>query len=339
VFAELGISSDALELLVDVREHLAMSDAQVICDSDGNDLDARFFVERRSEQLTVIIKSSGGGPTTLNRDYDEALRLIIERLGTVDALLLHVEVDSKDTAGLSAEARTIAIEGYQAPLLLSGVDSHELRRMIGAGAAKTARAPNATGGGNRRKRLRLFLAFTKRAAPSVDELTQVIRCGDWTEPQSRMDHAAEDRARPSPGRRRIGQGFERNPAVRLAVEEYAMVAAEQHYARANWTTQRCEHLNLGYDIVCTNGAEQLFVEVKGTRGDGSRVVITRNEAAYAHANYKRTELFVLYNVHVANPQAMPISCTGGESRIISEWDPNARGTLIPKDYYWYLPVD
>lgn len=318
-----------------------MSDTQTICDADGNDLDARFFVEHKGEELSVVIQSSGAGASTRNFDYDEGLRLILERLGTVDALLLRVEVDSTQTAGLSAEARTIAIEGYSSPLLLSEMDSYKLRRAVGGGAAKTARHPNAKGGGNPRKRLRLVLAFAIRDAPSVDDLTQVIRRGDLHEPHQQTDYATSDGGRPLASHHpvRTGQGLERNSAVRRAVEEYAMVAAEQYYARANWTTQRCDRLNLGYDILCTQGPNQLFVEVKGTRGAGARVVVTSNEAKYAHENRKCTQLFILCNIQVASSEAAPVTCTGGEPRVIAEWDPQTNGMLVPKDYYWYIPTD
>lgn len=319
-----------------------MSESHLVCDPDGNDLDARFFVERMAEDLTVVIESSGAGATTRNVDYDEGLRLILERLGTVDALLVRVEVDSTRTAGLSTETRTIAIDDFPSPVLVSDVDSYKLRRAISGGAAKTARRPNAQGGGNPRKRLRLFLAFPTRAAPpSVDKLTQVIRHGELAEPRPLTVHDGAVHTQPSaiPSRGRTGQGFEANTAVRLAVEEYAMIAAEQYYARANWATKRCAHLNLGYDILCTQAAEQLFVEVKGTRGGGSRVVITTNEARYAHAHPKYTELFILFNIQVATSEGGLIICTGGEPLVIPEWDPHTYGTLVPKDYYWYIPTN
>jgi hypothetical protein len=321
-----------------------MSDNHVIHDAEGKELNARFSAEHDGSRLSVVIASSGGGASPSNLDYDEALQLILQRLASVNAELSHVEVDSKQSANLPQKERMIVLDGY--PFLLSAVDDlKDLRRKICRGAQKTARRPGATGGGNPRKRLRLFLGFKKSPPPGVDDLVQLIGHGSEiahgrevvygreVEQQSRMiEFAADDSTLSSWGTRtRKGQGFEREQAVRQAVEERAMVAAEQHYAAAQWTTERREHDNVGYDILCTKGTERLFVEVKGTRGDGSQVIITKKEAAHAHEYSKQTELFILYQIELDNIEA------SGKVRIISEWDPIASGSLTPITYFWHIP--
>jgi Domain of unknown function (DUF3883) len=324
-----------------------MSDNHIIHDAEARDLDAQFSVERNNGLLNVIIESSGGGPSPRNRDYKQGLQLILERLATVDAVLVHIEVDSKTSVNMSAQERTIVLDGYPTRTLLSAVDDFEaLRKKITGGAAKTARSPGAGGGGNPAKRLRLFLEFTNRPTPSVDDLLQLIGHGrspatgrvlEYGHELERHSHtsalAAEDGPTPSlrSTRARIGQGFEGDQAVREAVEERAMVAAEQHYTAAKWTTRRREHDNVGYDILCTKGSEQLFVEVKGTRGDGSQVIITKKEATHAHEHSKQTELFILYEIQIANIEGT------GKVRIISGWDPIATGELVPITYFWRLP--
>lgn len=325
-----------------------MSDNHIIHGADAGELDARFSVERNDNDnlRNVIIESSGGGPSPRNRDYNQALQLILERLASVDAVLLHVEVDSKSTVSLSPEERLIALDGY--PIVLSAVDDLEaLRKKISGGAQKTGREPGASGGGNPQKRLRLSLEFKKGPAPSVDDLVQIIKYGrqldhggslDYGREIERLSHTSEFAADGSTllswgTRARRGQGFQPDQAVRQAVEERAMSAAVQHYTMAQWTTERVEHDNRGYDILCTKGSEQLFVEVKGTSGDGTQVMITKNEAEHAHNHSSQTELFILYDIQINNIEAT------GKVRIISPWDPIASGTLVPITYFWRLPVE
>jgi hypothetical protein len=317
-----------------------MDDNHIMHDAENEELDARFIVERDDTLLSVVIAGSVAGPSPSNLDYDQALQLILERLASVDAELSHVEVESKQSVNLSPEQRTILLDGY--PPLLSAVDDlRALRRKICSGAAKTARRPGATGGGNPRKRLRLFLAFTKRPTPSVEDLVQLIGHDHPIVYDSSLEqppHTSEfDSERStvlswSTGARRQ-QGFDRDQAVREAVNERAMVAAEQHYAMAHWTTTRRDHDNVGYDLLCIKGSEWRFVAVKGTRREGSQVIISEDEARHAHDNSKHTELFVLYEIEIDDIEA------SGKVRIISEWDPLASGTLAPITYYWRLPLE
>lgn len=319
-----------------------MTDQHFIHDAAGKELDARFLV--RDDPLGIVIASSGSGRTSRNRDYDDALLLILERLAAVQAELSRVEVVSNKTVSLSPEERLIALDGY--PILLAAVDDLDaLRRKISGGAQKTARTPGAaSGGGNPQRRLRLFVEFKKWSAPSAEDLLQIIKYGhslhhgrtiEKTERLSQMSEFTGDGSTASSRGTgpRTGQGFQGDQAMRQAVEERAMVAAEQHYAAAQWTTKRRVHDNVGYDILCTKGSEELFVEVKGTIGDGSQVIITRKEAEHAHAHSKQTQLFILYDIQPTNIDG------SGTVRIISEWDPLASGSLVPISYFWRLPIE
>lgn len=314
-----------------------MADNHIIYDAENEALDARFFIERNDSLLGVVISGSVAGSSPSNLDYDQALQLILERLASVDAELSRVEVHTKRSADVSQEERTLVLDGYP-PLLSAVEDLRALRRKICGGAAKTARRPGATGGGNPRKGLRLFLAFTKRPTPSVEDLVQLIGHDRPIEYDGSQSHASESDSERSTvlswgTHARKQQGFEREQAVREAVEERAMIAAEQHYAMAQWTTTRRAHENFGYDILCIKGSEWLFVIVKGTRRDGSQVIIADTEARHAHDNSKNTELFILSEIEVDDIDA------SGKVRIISEWDPLASGTLIPITSYWRLPPE
>lgn len=332
------ILSICLEFDDELSKHFTVADDHLIYDAENEELDARFIVERDDNVLSVVLENSVAGPSPSNLDYDQALQLILERLASVDAELSRIEVDSKQSASMSPEQRTIVLDD---PPLLSAVDDlRAFRRKICGGAAKTARLPGATGGGNPRKRLRLFLAFTKRPTPSVEDLVQLIghdRPIEYDSSLERQSNASElDSERSTVlswgTHARSQQGFQREQAVREAVEQRAMIAAEQHYAAAQWATTRREHDNVGYDILCIKGSAWLFVKVKGSRRDGTQVIITENEARHAHDNSEHSELFILSEIQVDDIAA------SGVVRIIPKWDPLVSGTLVPITYYWRPPL-
>lgn len=340
VWRGIGDGSKELAIVGDLREHPTVSNSYTICDADGEELDARFFVQMVDRHPTVVIESSGAGKASRNPDYDEALQLILQRLKDAQAVLQRVEVDSSYAADLAPGERLVRIVGYQVPVVLSVVEDVEhLRKKIAGGAAKTARKPGAKGSGNPRKRLRLFLVFTKGWRPSEEELAAVVRWGDGVAPRVSQPSVAEDAptARRRSGTGRSGQGFEPDPAVRKAVEEYAIGVATEFYEGRDWKVKRVDQEKLGYDLCCVSGSRTLFVEVKGTRTAGERVVITANEAFHAHEHSEDTELFVLYNIQVDRTVPKEPRCFGGEQRVISDWDPHATGSLVPKVYYWHLP--
>jgi len=306
-------------------------------DNDGTELNAHFSIVPLGGQLTMIFESAGGPER--NSDYNVGLRWALERLGHAEATLSRIEVDSKHTQKLSAEARRVEIEDFKLPLDLASVkgDASLLRQKIGAGGGQTARSPSAkpNSSGNSQKRLRLFLSFAG-TPPTQAELTQLVRRGPPGGPGYSYAYevpptvplAAEDARRTRAGSTSKGQGFEPDVRVRQAVEEYAMLRAEQHYS--DWEATRCERENLGYDIKFERGLEEICVEVKGTRGDGTRVIVTANEVRYARANPRKSVLFIVSGIRISDD----LVCSEGQISIFEQWDPDNDGTLDPKDYYY-----
>lgn len=76
-------------------------------DDDGAQLDAGFDVQRLDGALTIVIESRGGGPPPRNRDYNPALRLLLERLRVLDATLVDCYVDSSDVRELDLDERRV----------------------------------------------------------------------------------------------------------------------------------------------------------------------------------------------------------------------------------------
>jgi hypothetical protein len=73
-----------------------------VIDAMGKQLDASCLVESDGGQLVLIMDSRGGGGVRggrpwRNPDYNDALELLLERLGQMDATLLDALVDSRNT--------------------------------------------------------------------------------------------------------------------------------------------------------------------------------------------------------------------------------------------------
>lgn len=132
-----------------------------------------------------------------------------------------------------------------------------------------------------------------------------------------------------------GQGWVVDPIKRKAIEIYAVEAAEDYYQAQGWTTQR---RGAPYDLECTKGPECLHVEVKGTTGSLSTVLLTKNEVA--HANEHETELFILANIVAeiadADPQNKICVCSGGDWYLYESWVPDA-SALTATTFVYEVP--
>jgi len=77
------------------------------------------------------------------------------------------------------------------------------------------------------------------------------------------------------------QGFQPDRAAAEALERRAMAVAAAHYRALGWSVadvSRSEH----FDLRCVrDGGDELHVEVKGSEGDGARVLVTAREILHA----------------------------------------------------------
>lgn len=314
-----------------------------IYDDDGELVRATFHSEFVEEtKPTVRFESCGGkedrANVRRNHEYNEGLELVLKRLGLGGATLLSVDVESTRSLKLKPSERQLTIDEAAFPIALYGRDDYrQLRVGLGRGAARTARAPNATGGGSIQKQVRLYLSFPERAPVSVrwlDALLSQAPGGLVASPSS------DGSAKSSLARIGRGQGRSQNTARNDAVELYAMAAAQAHFESDEggcWTVEDVsKRLGDGYDLLCTRGDERLCVEVKGTIGAGESVILTYTEVDQAHANPERSILFLVYLIDAKEDEGQ-WSCSGGTTRILHRWDPHARGTLKPTQYKYTLP--
>lgn len=135
------------------------------------------------------------------------------------------------------------------------------------------------------------------------------------------------------GRTPRAQGFGLSPAARRAVEARAMDVATQFYEHNGWTVVDVSNAR-SYDLVCSRGGQELHVEVKGTTGQGEKVLLPRNEVTHARKHYPNVALFIVYGIKLS--KGPPPVATGGEARVLSPWDIDA-GKLEPLAFSYSIP--
>jgi hypothetical protein len=143
-----GESSTAFRLLLEREFEFATKLMNVA------ELDAKFSVGRNKETEFVLVESRG---PDRNTDYHAGLEALLRGLADVDASIEDIVIDSAETRELPIDQRRPKLRSQSYPLRLRAVsDLAALRRDITGAVAATRRSPDATGGGNPTKRLRLI---------------------------------------------------------------------------------------------------------------------------------------------------------------------------------------
>jgi hypothetical protein len=147
-----------------------------LLDDDGRSLDARYFMEPDGPYIALVVESrsgvSGSRPPR-NPDYNQALMLLLARLGQLNALLVDALVDSR-------HVRDLGVPEADRRLILTPIrlalepDMAALRRRMGTAQAKIAQAPGATKGGNATKRIRLRLQVPRYQPSDAGHLAATL---------------------------------------------------------------------------------------------------------------------------------------------------------------------
>jgi hypothetical protein len=132
-----------------------------------------------------------------------------------------------------------------------------------------------------------------------------------------------------------GQGFDSSSTTRKAVESAAMNHATEYYRSLGWQVGDVS-ANRPYDLSCTKPTfAELHVEVKGTTGDGSSVLLTHREVRHAR-EHSDVDLYILGGLTLEEDDSGDVRATGGQAKIHSPWD-IAAGTLNPIAYKYSPP--
>jgi hypothetical protein len=300
-----------------------------VVDDAGRPLNARFSAY--SNPLSIVIDSAGGrtsSVTSRNRDYAPALLVLLKRLAALDATLTDAAIETGATRSLSLAERRLPIRRHTLPLKLATVVDHDvLRRDLTDAQGRVGRSPTAKpGGGNNRKRMRLYvditttgadaatleyaLAFPESAGSAGYEL---VEPGVW-------------RAAPTTDESRVGRGQGRinDARRRRAVEIAAMRRAEAELTRAGW---KCKDVSTSgryhpYDLLCVDKlGHELHAEVKGTVGDGETVLLTAGEVAHATGHPDESLLIVVRRIVLERAEDDWIG-KGGDVDVYWPWRPD-----------------
>ena len=92
-----------------------------------------------------------------------------------------------------------------------------------------------------------------------------------------------------------GQGFAGSTEDRRKIESIAMERAAHHFSSQGYYVEDV-HVGGPYDLKCTRQKEVLFVEVKGTTGDGKNIMLTAGEVNFARKHLLQMALYVLHSI-------------------------------------------
>lgn len=131
-----------------------------------------------------------------------------------------------------------------------------------------------------------------------------------------------------------GQGFISDAATRKAIEKRAMTLAKEHYAASSFVVEDTSATK-PFDLLCRRSGSELAlrVEVKGTTGDATEIMLTTGEVG--NAQNGGTDLFLVSKIKVTRGQNGPVA-TGGVKRIIQNWNPKDND-LSPLVYRYRVP--
>jgi predicted HNH restriction endonuclease len=126
-------------------------------ESEGRYLDANFSMEFMGDKTRIFIHANGGGTGNSpkkNPEYSVALTLLLRRLQTSCAVVHSVRLASTTVKDKNESERQLSIDGFQLPITFSGrEDLKMLQASIQRAGASAFRKPNASGSGNREKKI------------------------------------------------------------------------------------------------------------------------------------------------------------------------------------------
>jgi hypothetical protein len=291
----------------------------------GAALDSEFRIEPYDGLPTLVLESRFG--QVRNPDYNQALELLLLRLRALNAVITNAIVDSTVSRDLEFDQRRLRIRGRSYPIRLEAEeDLGDLRIAICAAQEPVAQQPGASGG-NRHKRIRLFLAGVEEAG------LEALLVGGGFHPDSRVEEAKEVIEWLSAGGGGQGRGL--SAAQRRAVELRAVAVAGCRLEAEGWDVEDISAEKRGYDLHAERDGEERHVEVKGTTGSGASVLLTPNEVRHCRTNPAHTVLAVVSEIELSG-EGDSWEADGGSLRSFDRWKLDD-GMLEPRAYEWVLP--
>lgn len=130
---------------------------------------------------------------------------------------------------------------------------------------------------------------------------------------SAAEEAARRIAKPLSGR---GQGILLSPQERKAIEMRAMEMASGYLRSAGFAVKDTSATE-SFDFLATKGSEAIKVEVKGTTGLLSEILLTKNEVALHKECFPNNALIVVHSIQLT--KGSPPSAGGGKLEAWLPW--------------------
>jgi hypothetical protein len=128
-------------------------------------------------------------------------------------------------------------------------------------------------------------------------------------------------------------GFCADPIVKKAIETQAVRQAMAHFESVGYDVQDVGAFE-SYDLRAVRGNEVRYVEVKGSQGAVSKVILTRNEVTHAN-EYGPTDLVIVAEIEWEPRLDGSVSTSDGIMSVHSDWLPSPEN-LKPLSYEYFL---
>lgn len=125
------------------------------------------------------------------------------------------------------------------------------------------------------------------------------------------------------------QGFNSDTVIRRAIEKHAEECVITFFRENGVDLERHPKPQWPWDFKCVKDGRTVFVEVKGTQGNGEAVILTAGEVQFAQRNPNDVELYVVRHINVEQGDALSVN--GGEIVRRYPWIP-AEHDLNPIQY-------
>jgi hypothetical protein len=170
----------------------------------------------------------------------------------------------------------------------------------------------------------------RKAAPWINEAVSYVLSYDKENllKNPNADNESEEAATMS---QEQAAGFQSNPAIRRAVEEFAMSKARSALVAMGYKNFVRTAEFKPYDYTCERDGKRFFVEVKGTQTPGKTLILTRGEVRHITSHTKQSILVLVHSVNVSGKQTIRVS--GGTAEVKESWRLRSED-LSPIQYQW-----
>ncbi|MBF4161598.1 DUF3883 domain-containing protein [Nocardioides acrostichi] len=129
-----------------------------------------------------------------------------------------------------------------------------------------------------------------------------------------------------------GQGRRLDAKLRKQIEDLAQARLTERYEDEGWTVEDLRYGN-PFDAKATKGGDVLYLEAKGTTTAGERVIVTRNEVAFAREHPGECVMGIVSGITLN--AAGDVDPASGELRLYA-WEPDD-DDLVPLSFDFYPP--